>query len=105
MLKAKAKGTAVEPPAEPTPTGGASGAAVSGDEPQQPATAKNRGNGTGFGDGSGDAAVGDGPAKGQTQGKAPGKGSKPPCGEQRSDQRLFVFKRRVGLSIPPEGER
>ena len=53
------------------------------DEPQQPANAEDKGKGKGFGDGSGDAAVGDGPAKGQTQGKAPGKGSKPP--EEKSD--------------------
>ena len=44
-VKGFGKGKAVEPPAEPTPTGGASGAAVSGDEPQPPATAKDKGKG------------------------------------------------------------
>ena len=58
--KRQRAGKALEPPAKATPKGGASGAAVPSDEPQQPANAEDKGKGKGFGDGSGDAAVGAG---------------------------------------------
>ena len=50
----------LEPPPKTKTKGGASGAAVPSDEPQQPANAEDKGKGNGFCDGSGDAAVGDG---------------------------------------------